>query len=142
MLARIGRGRWSQVIVSRRRRPVCREAVKHLEDETEAVEIQEVIWPGRGINLWWSEIIGAAEGDGGMPSVGESDDEIGIDSPTETNDLDALSTEGAMWMGDGDESRWRLGRRGSALGAFPPLKTRFFNGRWSWCWNPCTNRTS
>ena len=51
MLARIGRGRWSEVVVSRRRRPVCREAVKHLEDETEAVEIQEVIWPGRGINL-------------------------------------------------------------------------------------------
>ena len=55
----------------------------------------------------------------GWASVEESDDEIGIDSPTETNDLDALSTEGVMWMGDGDESQRRLGRRGSALGAFP-----------------------
>ena len=25
---------------------------------------------------------------------------------------------------------------------FRPLKTRFFNGRWSWCWKPSTNRTS
>ena len=123
MLARIGRGRWSQVVLSRRRRPVCREAIEHLEDLPQAVEIQEVNWPGRGINLWWREIIGAAQGDGGMPSVGESDDEIGIDSPTETNDLDALSTEGVMWMGDGDESRRRLGRRGSALGAFLASRT-------------------
>ena len=70
------------------RRSVCPEAIEHLEDLPQAVEIQEVNWPGRGINLWWREIIGAAQGDGGMPSVGESDDEIGIDSPTETNDLE------------------------------------------------------
>ncbi len=105
------------MVVSRRRRPVCPEAIEHLEDLPEAVEIQEVNWPGRGISLRGREIIRAAQGDGGMPSVGESDDEIGIDSPTETNDLDALSTEGVMGMGDGDESRRRLGRRGSALGA-------------------------
>ena len=117
MLAGIGRGRWNGVVVSRRRRPVCRQAIEQLEDLPESVEIQEVIWPGRGINFWRGEIIGAAQGDGGMSSVGESNDEIRINSPTETNDLDALSTEGVMWMRDGNESRRRLGRRGSALGA-------------------------
>ena len=44
-----------------------------------------------------------------MPSVRESDDEIGIDSPAETDDLDPLSAERVMRMGDGDESRRRLG---------------------------------
>jgi hypothetical protein len=112
------------VVVSRRRRPVCPEAIEHLEDLAEAVEIQEVNWPGRGISLRGTEIIRAAQGDGGMPSVGESDDEIRIDSPTETNDLDAPSTEGVMGMGDGDESQRRLGRRGSARGAFPRMRIR------------------
>ena len=56
-----------------------------------------------------SEIIGAAQRDGGMPPVGESDDEIRIDSPAETDDLDPLSAERMMGMGDGDESRRRLG---------------------------------
>jgi len=116
--------------VSRRRRPACPEAIEHLEDLPEAVEIQEVNWPGRGISLREREIIGAAEGDGGMPSVGESDDEIRIDSPPETNDLDALSTKGVMGMGDGDESRRRLGRTGSALGAFRPFMIGYASRRY------------
>ena len=114
------------MVVRRRRRPVCPEAIEHLEDLPEAVEIQEVNRPGWGISLRGREIIRAAQGDGGMPSVGESDDEVRIDSPTETNDLDALSAEGVMGMGDGDESRRRLGRGGSALGA----SRRFATG-WS-----------
>ena len=40
------------------------------EDLTEAVEIQEVIGPRWWINLGQGEIIGAAQGDGGMPAVG------------------------------------------------------------------------
>ena len=55
------------------------------------------------------EIIGAAQGDGGMPPVGESDDEIGIVPSTKADDLDPLAAEGMMRMGDGDESRRRLG---------------------------------
>jgi hypothetical protein len=128
-LAGLGRGRRSGGAACRRRPPVRRAAVEHLEDETEAVEIQEVIRPGRGINLRRREIIRAAQGDGGMPSVGESDDEIGLDSPTETNDLDTLSTERVMGMGDGDESRRRLGRGGSALGASPQFVTGLFKRR-------------
>jgi len=41
--------------------------------------------------------------------VWEADDEIGISPSAQTNDLDALTAEGMMRMGDGDESRRRLG---------------------------------
>ena len=44
-----------------------------------------------------------------MPAVGESDDEIGIVSATEADDLDPLTAERMMRMGDSDESRRRLG---------------------------------
>ena len=59
---------------------VSSDAIEELEDLTEAVEIQEVIRPGREIALGRREIIGAAQGDGGMPPVRETDDEIRIDS--------------------------------------------------------------
>jgi hypothetical protein len=41
--------------------------------------------------------------------VREPDDEIGIGPSAQANDLDALTAEGVMRMGDGDESRRRLG---------------------------------
>ena len=85
------------------------DAIEELEDLTEAVEIQEVIRPWREIALGRGEIVGAAQGDGGMPPVRESDDEIRIDSAAEPDDLDPLSAERMMGMGDGDESRRRLG---------------------------------
>ena len=85
------------------------DAIEELEDLTEAVEIQEVIRPWREIALGRGEIIGAAQGDGGMPPVRESDDEIRIESSAEPDDLDPLSAERMMGMGDGDESRRRLG---------------------------------
>ena len=97
---------------------VVGHALEELEDLTKAVEIEEVIRPRRGIALGWSGIVGSAQGDGGMPPVRESDDEIGIDSPAEQDDLDPLSAERMMRMGDGDESRRWLARGGSAPGAF------------------------
>ena len=109
ILPRIGRGRGGVVAVSRRRPTVSSDAIEEQEDLTEAVEIQEVIRPRRGIDLGQGEIIGAAQGDGGMPAVRESDDEIGIVSAAEPDDLDPLSAERMMGMGDGDESRRRLG---------------------------------
>ena len=89
--------------------PVVSHAIDELEDLTKAVEVEEVIRPRRGIALGWGGIVGAAQGDGGMPPVRESDDEIRINSPAEPNDLDPLSAERMMRMGDGDESRGRLG---------------------------------
>jgi hypothetical protein len=89
--------------------PVVSHAIEELEDLTKAVEIEEVIRLRRGIALGWGSIVGAAQGDGGMPPVRESDDEIRINSPAEPNDLDPLSAERMMRMSDGDESRRRLG---------------------------------
>jgi hypothetical protein len=109
ILTRIGRGRRGVVAATRRTLAVASEAIEELEDLTEAVEIEQVIWPQRGIALGRSEIIGAAQGDGGMPPVRESDDEIRIDSPAELDDLDPLTAERMMGMGNVDESRRRLG---------------------------------
>src|SRR4051794_18552527 len=103
ILARIGRGRRCGVVARRRRPPVTSEAIEHQEDVTEAVEIEEVIGPRWPIIVGGSQIIRAAQGDGGMPPVGESDDEIGIPSATKADDLDLLAAERMMGMGDGDE---------------------------------------
>ena len=105
----------------RLRRPtLSSEAIEHLEDLTEAVEVEEVIGPRWPLILRRSEIIGVAQGKGGMPPVGETDDELRIRSTPKADDLDLLAAERMMGMGDGDESRRRLGRRGSALGASRP----------------------
>jgi hypothetical protein len=109
ILLGIGCGRRGVVVVSRRRPTVSSHAIEELEDLTEALEIQEVIGPRQGIILGRREIIGAAQGDGGRSPVGEPDDEIRIVSATEADDLDPLAAEPMMRMGDGDESRRRLG---------------------------------
>jgi hypothetical protein len=129
ILTRIGRGRRGVVAMTRRTPAVSREAIEELEDLTEAVEIQEVLRRRREIALGRSEIIGAAQRDGGMPSVRESDDEIRINSPAEADDLDPFSAERMMGMGDGDESRGWLGQGGSVLGASPRSRTRSSNAR-------------
>jgi hypothetical protein len=95
--------------MTRRAPAVSRDAIEELEDLTESVEVQEMSRRRGGIGLRGSEIIGAAQRDGGMPPVRESDDEIRVNSPVETDDLDPLSAERMMGMGDGDESRRRLG---------------------------------
>ena len=64
---------------------------------------------GLGGALGRREVVGAAQGDGGVSSVRESDDEVGVEPAAQANDLDALTAEGVMRMGDGDESRRRLG---------------------------------
>jgi hypothetical protein len=86
-----------------------RDAIEEQADLTEPVEIQEVIRPGRGFALGRGGIVSAAHGDGGMVPVRESDDEIGIEPSAEQDDLDLLSAERVMRMGDGDESQRRLG---------------------------------
>jgi hypothetical protein len=111
------------VIVMARHRPaVSGDAIEKLEDLTDAAKIQKV---GRWrISLGRTEIISAAQRDGGVPPVRESDDEIRIDSSAETDDFDPLSAERMMGMGDGDESRGWLGQGGSALWASPRTRIR------------------
>ena len=64
---------------------------------------------GRGRALRRREVVGAAQSDGGVPSVRELDDEVGIEPASDANDLDALAVEGVVRMGNGDESRRRRG---------------------------------
>jgi hypothetical protein len=123
ILARIVRGRRCGVLVSHRP-TLLSDAIEHSEDLTEAVEIEEMIgsrWP---LILGRREIIGAAQGNGGMPPVGESDDELRIRTTPKADDLDLLAAERMMRMGDGDQSRGRLRRRGSAPWASHPRGTR------------------
>ena len=68
-----------------------------------------MIRPGRGLAIGRRAIVRAAHGDGGMVPVRESDDEIGVEPSADLDDRDLLSAERVMRMGDGDESRRRLG---------------------------------
>ena len=90
------------------RRPLG-DALEELEDAAQAPEVEEVLGGRRGQAFEGGDVVGAAQGDGGMSSVGEADDEVGITAAAEAQDLDALAAEGVMRMGDGDESRRRAG---------------------------------
>jgi hypothetical protein len=109
ILSRVGRVRSGEVRVTGRRATLAREAIEEEADLTESVEIQEVIRPGQGLAVGRGGIVRAAHGDGGMVPVRESDNEIGIEPSSEQDDLDLLSAERVMRMGDGDESQRRLG---------------------------------
>jgi hypothetical protein len=109
ILSRVGRVRRGEVRATGRRATPAREAIEEEADLTESVEIQEVIRPGQGFAVGRGGIVRAAHGDGGMVPVRESDNEIGIEPSSEQDDLDLLSAERVMRMGDGDESQRRLG---------------------------------
>jgi hypothetical protein len=118
ILSSSGRSRGGEVSVAGRVATLARDAIEEQAGLTEPVEIEEVIRPGWGLVVGRGGIVSAAHGDGGMVPVRESDDEIGIEPSAELDDLDLLSTERVMGMGDGDESRRGSGGGGSVLGAF------------------------
>jgi hypothetical protein len=95
--------------LARRGPTVAGDAIKELKDPAQAVEIQQVGRWERGIGCGRGEIIRAAQRDGGMPAIRESDDEVRIDSPAEPDDLDPLPAQGMVGMGDRGESRKRSG---------------------------------
>ena len=85
------------------------DAIEESNDRSQALEVEQVLGCGPDRVLGRRKVVSAAQGDGGMSSVREPDDEVGVDPPAQANDLDMLTAEGVMRMGDGDESRWRLG---------------------------------
>ena len=95
--------------LSRRGPRVWSDAIQELEDLTEAVEIQQVIRTCRGILHGRRSGVRAAQSDGGMPPVRETDDEIRIVSAAKPDDLHPLAAERMMGMGNRDETRRRLG---------------------------------
>jgi hypothetical protein len=117
ILSRPGRVRGGEVGVAGRGSTVARDAIEEQAGLTESVAIQEVIRPGRGLAVGRGGRVSAAHGDGGMVPVRESDDEIGIEASADLDDLDLLSAERVMGMGDGYESRRGLGGGGSVPGA-------------------------
>jgi hypothetical protein len=109
ILSGAGRARRGRVRPTGRGATLARDAVEEQADLTEPLEIQEAIRPRWGLAFGRGGIVRAAHGDGGMVPVRESDDEIGVEPSAELDDLDLLPAERVMRMGDGDESRRRLG---------------------------------
>ena len=109
MLPRVTGRRLGSVAVGRRCRRSPGDEIEKLNDRPKPPEVEQVLGRGPGWILGGREVVGAAHRDGGVSSIRETDDEIGVDSPTGANDLDALTAEGVVRMGDGDGSRGRLG---------------------------------
>jgi hypothetical protein len=91
------------------RRPTLGDAIEELNDRPQALEVEQMLNRGRGRSIGRRKVVGAAQGDGGVPSVREPDDQVGVEPASDANELNALAAEGVMRMGDGDESRRRLG---------------------------------
>ncbi len=80
-----------------------------------ALEIEQVenrMWRCR---LTGSSVIRTAHGNSNVLSIRETDNEIWVNPSPNTDDLDLLSAQRMMGMGNGYESRRRLGRTGSLL---------------------------
>jgi hypothetical protein len=102
-------GRGARGVDGRWGRPWLGDAIEELNDRPQALEVEQVLGGGRSRVLGRGERVGAAQGDGGVTSVREPDDEVGVDPPAQADNLDALTAEGVMRMGDGDKSRSRWG---------------------------------
>jgi hypothetical protein len=109
MLPRAAPFRPGGIAIGRRREPSPGDMIEELDDLAQAREVQQVLGGRPGCVVECGSVVGAAQGDGGVAPVGEPDDEIGISPSAQANDLDALAAEGVVRMGDGDESRRRLG---------------------------------
>jgi hypothetical protein len=90
-------------------RPSLGDAIEESKDRPQAFKVEQVLGRRRGETLGRREVVGTAQGDGGVSSVREPDDEVRIAATAQTDDLYALTAEGVERMGDGDESRRRLG---------------------------------
>jgi hypothetical protein len=60
-----------------------------------------------------------------METIRQTNNEIWICTPPDTYHLDLLTAEWVTGMKDGDESRRGLGRTGSVLWVFLPLKISY-----------------
>src|SRR5512135_2593556 len=109
MLPRVLGCRLGGIAVGGAGRRLLGDATEEWEDAAQAREVEQVLGGRRGQALERGDVVGAAQSDGGMSSIGESDDEVGITAAAQAKDLDTLAAEGVMRMGDGDESRRREG---------------------------------
>ncbi len=109
MLPRVVGGRLVGTAVGGTEPSLGDAAIEELDDLPQAVEVEQVLGPRPGQALGQRGGIRAAQGNRGVSSIRESDNEVRITAAAQAKDLDALTTEGVMGMGDGDESRRRQG---------------------------------
>ena len=109
MLPRVVGGRPGGAAVGGIRPSSLGDEVEEVEDLTQALEVEQVLGPRPGRILGGGGGVRAAQGDGGMSPIREPDDEVRIAATAQADHLDALTAEGVMRMGDGDESRRRWG---------------------------------
>ena len=109
MLSRVAPSRPGGIAIGRGRAPSPGDLIEELDDLAQSREVEQVLRGWLGHVVGCGSVVGAAQGDGGVSPIGEPDDEIRISPAAQTNDLDTLTAEGVVRMGDGDESRRRLG---------------------------------
>ena len=109
MLPRSGRFRPVTIATGRGGALRSGQTIEQLDDLTQTIEVEQVLGSRVGRTFQRRSVVGAAQGDGGVAPVGEHDDQVRIVPSAQANDLDALTSKGMMGMGDGDESRRRLG---------------------------------
>src|SRR5579859_2512770 len=70
---------------------------------------------GRDIGVWWSIVVRQARGNGSMITIGQANDEVRIWPSAYPNELDQLSVQRVVRMGDRHPFRRRVAKRGSVL---------------------------
>jgi hypothetical protein len=85
------------------------QTIEELEAPTQTIEVEQVLGTRGGRTFPRRNVVGTAQGDGGVAPVGEHDNQVRIVPSAKANNLDALTPQGMMRMGDGDKSRRRLG---------------------------------
>ena len=105
MLPRFGRFRLDVIASGRRGAFWLGQTIEQLDDPTQPIEVEQVLGSHGGRTFQRRSVVGAAQGDGGMPPVGEHDNQVRIGPAAKANDFDALTPKGMMRMGDGDKSR-------------------------------------
>jgi len=83
--------------------------IDELDNLAQAIEIQQVVGNKLRIVVWWSSVAGRTHGDGCVRAVGEPNNEVWINTPTDTNNLNLLPAERMLGVGDRHPSRRTLG---------------------------------
>ena len=107
MLPRAAPSRRGGIAIGGRRGSALGDVIKELDDLAQAREVEQVPGSRFGRVARHGGVVSAAQGNGSVAPVREPDGEIGISPSAQANDLDALTAERVIRMGDGDESRRR-----------------------------------
>ena len=105
MLPPSGRFGPDVITTGRGSEPRLGQTIKQLDDLTQTIEVEKVLGSHSGRTLQRRNVVGAAQGDGGVAPVGEHDNQVRVAASAKANDLHPMTPKGMMGMGDGNESR-------------------------------------